>query len=143
MRYRIERRTGYVYAELHERQTARDMREFLVVVHAACREHECPRVLLAIRKSRAIFKAEDYGLGGPASGAAPGGVAGYVAELVKPDCQIALVADNPELHAAHEYIEVVARQQKINVRAFSDEPAAVRWLQASAALPSQPSTQPS
>ena len=135
MRYRIERRAGYVHAEIIERQTARDMREFLVVVHAACREHECPRVLLAIRKSRAIFKAEDYGLGG----AAPG----YVAELVKPDCQIALLADNPELHAAHEYIEVVARQQKINVRAFSDEPAAVRWLQASAALSTQPSTQPS
>ena len=133
MRYRIERRAGYVCAELHERQTARDMREFLVVVHAACREHECPRVLLAIRKSRAIFKAEDYGLG----------AACYVNELVSPNCQIALVADNPELHAAHEYIELVARQQKINVRAFSDEPAAVRWLQASAALSTRPSTQPS
>ena len=127
MRYRIERRAGYVHAELHGRQTARDMREFLVVVQAACREHECPRVLLMIRKSRAIFKAEDYGL------------TSYVSELVSPDCQIALVADNPELHAAHEYIEIVARQQKINARAFRDEPAAVRWLQASAALSTQPS----
>jgi hypothetical protein len=137
MKYRIEPRAGYVHAEILERQTARDMREFLVVVHAACREHECPRVLLAIRKSRVIFKAEDYGL------STAGAASGYVAELVKPDCQIALVADNPELHAAHEYIELVARQQKINVRAFSDEPAAVRWLQASTALAGQPSTQPS
>jgi hypothetical protein len=53
---------------------------------------------------------------------------GYANELVSPGCQIALLGDSPELHAAHEYLELVARQQRINVRAFRDAYPAVRWL---------------
>ena len=45
-----------------------------------------------------------------------------------PKCQVALVGDTPELNAAHEYIEMCARQQNMNVRAFVDEAAALRWL---------------
>jgi hypothetical protein len=117
MNFRIRARPGFVHAELQGRETATEMREFLVAVHAACREHACSKVLLDIRRSRVIFKAEDYGL------------SGYVNDIVTPACQIALVADNRELHAAHEYIEIVARQQKMNVRSFRDQSTAVLWLQ--------------
>jgi hypothetical protein len=75
---------------------------------------------MAVRNSRVIFKPEDYGL------------SSYVPELVSPQCQIALLADSRELDAAHEYIEVVARQQHINARAFRDEAAALSWLQGGA-----------
>jgi hypothetical protein len=117
MNFHIKARPGFVHAELQGRETATEMREFLLAVHTACRQNDCAKVLLDIRRSRTIFKAEDYGL------------SGYVNDMVTPACQIALVADNRELHAAHEYIELIARQQKMNVRSFRDQSTAVLWLQ--------------
>jgi len=119
MRFTVDLRQGYLKAELVGRQTADDMREFLHAVQAACRQHGCPKILMAVRSSRVMFKPEDYGL------------STYVPELVSPACQVALLGDSQELHAAHEYIELVARQQHINTRAFRDEASALRWLQAS------------
>lgn len=119
MRFAIEPRVGYLRATLWERETAEEMREFLLAVHAACREHASPKVVMVIRRSRPAFKPEDYGLNG------------YAAELVGARCQIALVADSAELHTAHGYIELVARQQNINARAFRDEAAALRWMSGS------------
>jgi hypothetical protein len=116
MRFSIEPRGDHLLASLQGRETGEQMREFLVAVHAACGEHRLPRILMSIRASRPVFKAEDYGL------------ASYVNDLVTPKCQIALVGDTHELNTAHEYIELCARQQKMNVRAFRDEPAALRWL---------------
>src|SRR6185436_14199193 len=111
MRFAIHRRPGYLLAEIAQRETGEEMREFLVAVSAACKEHGCPRILMRVVKSRPVFKAEEYGL------------SSYIHELATPACQVALVGDNAELNAAHEYIEIVARQQELNVRAFSDEAA--------------------
>ena len=119
MRFAIELRDGYVHAALWERETAEEMREFLLAVHAACGKHACPKVLMLVRRSRPAFKAEDYGL------------TSYVRDLVSPACRIALVGDTEELHTAHGYIEMVARQQGINARAFRDKAAALRWMSGS------------
>lgn len=116
MRFSLEPRAGYLLALVSGRDTAEEMRTLLRAVQQACRQHDCPRVLLSIRASRAVFRPEDYGL------------SGYANQLATPACRIALVGDTPELNAAHEYIEVVARQQGLDVRAFADEPAAARWL---------------
>ena len=116
MNFSIEAREGYLRAALHGRDTADEMRDFLLAVHAASKQHDLPKIVMSVRQSRAIFKPEDYGLNG------------YVNELVTPACQIALVGDTHELHTAHEYIEVVARQQGLNVRAFRDEAAALSWM---------------
>lgn len=116
MRFSIEPRGDHLLASLQGRETGAEMREFLIAVHAACREHKCPKILMSIRASRPVFKPEDYG------------IATYVNDLVTPRCQVALVGDTRELHAAHEYIEVCARQQSMNVRAFRDEAGALRWL---------------
>jgi hypothetical protein len=121
VQFSVESRQGYVYAALEGRDTAAQMREFLLAVHAASKQHDCAKIVISIRRSRAIFKPEDYGLNG------------YVNELVTPACQIALVGDNQELNSANEYIELVARQQGLNVRAFRDEAAAVRWVAGPAA----------
>jgi SpoIIAA-like len=121
VKVRIEPRGGYLFAELEGRETAHDMREYLLAVKAACLKHDCPRILLSIRASRPMFKAEDYGLSGA--------IRGYANELVKPACRIALVGDSSELNFAHEYIEVVARQQQVNVKSFKEASSAVRWLQ--------------
>lgn len=116
MKFQIEPRGDHLFAALSGRETAAEMREFLLAVHAACREHRCPKILMSIRRSRPVFKPEDYGL------------SGYANDLVSSACQIALVGDSAELNAAHEYIEVCARQQEMNVRAFRDEAEALRWL---------------
>lgn len=127
MKYRIEPRGGVLHAELQGRETAGDMRDFLHAVKAACQQHACPRILLSIRASRPVFKLEDYGLAGETRG--EGEARGYVSDLVSPACRIALVGDTSELQFAHEYIEVVARQQQVNVRSFREPASAVRWLQ--------------
>ena len=125
MKYSIEARDGHLHAVVHGRDTGEQMRDFLQAVHAACREHDCPRIVICIRQSRAIFKPEDYGLTGEKQG--------YLTELVTPACQIALVGDTRELNVANEYIEMVARAQGLNVRAFHDEAAALRWIDGGAA----------
>jgi hypothetical protein len=120
MKYGIEARGGHLLAELRGSETAADMREFLLAVKTACVEHACPRVLLSVRASRAMFKLEDYGLSGASQGDAN--------ELVTPACRIALVGDSSELNHAHDYVELVARQQRINVKSFRDVSSAEKWL---------------
>ena len=119
-RFNIEARSDHLYAELYGRETAEDMRSFLTAVKAQCSAHKRPLILVYIRESRPVFKAEDYGLSGE--------LRGYASELVTPACRIALVGDSSEHHHAHEYIELVARQQRLNVRAFRGEEEALRWL---------------
>ena len=116
MKFGIELRGDHLLASLQGRETSEQMREFLIAVHAACGQYRCPRILMSIRASRPVFKPEEYGL------------ASYVRELVTDKCQVALVGDTRELNAAHEYIEVCARQQNMKVRAFREEAAALRWL---------------
>jgi hypothetical protein len=118
--YSIEPREGYLHATVFDRDTAAEMREFLFAVRAACREHGLPKILLALRRSRAMFRPEDYGLSE--------GEGGYARELVTPACRVALVGDTDAVNSASEYIELVARQRGYNVRAFRDEQAALRWL---------------
>lgn len=120
MKYWLEARGDHLYAALAGRETGAQMHEFLSAVQAACRRHSCPKILLSVRVSRPLFKLEDYGLAGDKGG--------YASELVTPACQVALLGDSAELNAAHEYIEVCARQQNMNVRAFRDEAAALQWL---------------
>jgi hypothetical protein len=122
MNFSIRKQGDLVFAELQGRETSYDMREFLMAVKLACQQHGCPRILITVRDSRAMFKAEDYGLTAQ--------TAGYVKDLVTPACRIALVGDTSELNFAHEYIELVARQQDVNVKSFKDPGSAARWLEA-------------
>ena len=123
MRFSVQARQDYLAADLVGRESAEEMRRFLHAVRARCRRLQLRKVLITIRQSRALFKAEDYGL------------PGYAHVLASPVCQVALVGDSPELNAAHEYIEVIARQDNLNVRAFVDEAAAARWLGGGAESP--------
>src|SRR5687768_18550825 len=108
MRFAIEPRDCYVHAALWERETAEEMREFLLAVHAACAKHGRSKVLMLIRRSRPAFKPEEYGL------------TTYVGDLVTAACQIELVADTNELHTALGCIEMAARQEGINARAVRE-----------------------
>jgi hypothetical protein len=100
------------------------MRDFLFAVKLACREHDCPRILLSVRASRPVFKLDEYGLSN-----------GFANDIVKPSCRIALVGDTSELKHAHDYVELVARQQQMNVKSFKDLPSAQRWLEEPGEIP--------
>jgi hypothetical protein len=116
MHYRIEPRENHLRAVLYGRHTPEQTREFLLAVHAACRQHPQPKILIVVKQSRAHFKPEDYGLNG------------YAKKLLRAPCQVALVGDTQEVNAANEYIAMVARQQGLDIRAFQGERAALRWL---------------
>ena len=70
-----------------------------------------------MRGSDPIFRVEQYNLSDMLQRAAR--IAGL---------RVALVSDTRELHASHEYIQVLARQRGVDLRCFRDEAAASQWL---------------
>ena len=74
-------------------------------------------MLVCVRRSRTIFTVEKYR------------ISSYLRQLAAvPEARVALVADSSEMHSAHQYIELLARQQNANVRAFRDEARAREWI---------------
>lgn len=117
MHYTIAKGNGHLRAELYGRQTVGETQEFIRAVAKEVLKNGDTMVLVSVRNSRPIFKVDQY----------------RIAEQFRrladnPQYRIALLADSDELRASHEYIEVLARQQKANVRAFRDEASALDWL---------------
>lgn len=107
---------GYLRAELFNRRTAEETRQFLNAVAAEGTKHQLRRALISVNNSDAIFSLESYGF------------SSFVDLAEKMSDRIALVADSRELRFAHEYAAMLARWRGINVRTFRDETAAVEWL---------------
>lgn len=104
-------------AELSNCETGEDLRAFLL---AAARENErlrLPQILVLVRASRAIFQVAPHRL-----------VESLEALSGGSSRRIALVGYARDLHISHEYLELIARQRKLNVRSFVDEAAALAWL---------------
>jgi len=117
VRYSIVTLKDYVRAELLERKTAEETREFLVKLAAEALKHGKARLLICVHSSRPIFKVEEYQ------------ASAYLKELAaRPGFKVALVSSRLDVRAAHEYLEVLARQQCANLRSFSDESPAAEWL---------------
>lgn len=116
MRYRITVEPGYVNAELFDRKTPEETRDFLAAVVAECRQHQLPRVLISVQSSRPIFRAEEYGL------------SSFVELAVKFSGKIAILGDSAESRSAQEYAVMLARLRGVNVRTFRDKATAIGWL---------------
>ena len=71
-----------------------------------------------VRNSRPIFKVDPYR------------ISDSFKQLAGRNLRVALLADSEEVRASHQYIEVLARQQGAELRAFRDEPGALHWLAA-------------
>lgn len=107
----------HIRAELADRQTARETREFLRAVIAAADQHQCARVLIQVRDSKPLFKVEEYG------------ISAYFKLLAQnPSYRVALLSDTEELRVSHEYVVVLARQHGAQVQSFRSEADAVAWL---------------
>jgi hypothetical protein len=117
MHYRFTLRDDYLHAELVGRETVEETISFMRALAAEALKTRCTRVLLCVRRSRSIFTVEKYR------------ISSYLRQLAAvPEARVALVGDSSEMHAAHQYIEVLARQQNAGVRAFRDEAPARDWL---------------
>ena len=104
-------------AELVDRRTVEQTREFLESLTQAALQHQARRVLIHVRSSRPIFKVEEYR------------ASTYLQELARrPEVKVALVAVNADVRSAHGYIELLARQQGASVRSFASDAQALAWL---------------
>ena len=130
MRFNIVALKDYLRAELLDRDTAHETRDFLKALAAAALEGRHTRVLVCVHTSRPIFRVEEYH------------ASRYLKELAaRPGAKVALVSSRMDIRAAHEYLEVLARQQGARLRSFSDETPASEWLR-DAAEPAEPPAGP-
>lgn len=114
---RITFRGDHIRAELFDRQTALETREFLQALTTAAERHRCGRVLISVRDSKPLFKVEEYGIS-----------AYFKALADNQDCRVALLSDSEEIRVSHEYIVLLANQCGARVQDFRSEPEAVKWL---------------
>ena len=121
MRFSIVAVKHYLRAELLDRETVDETRDFLNALAQAARKHNSSRVLICVHSSRPIFRIEQYQ------------ASAYLKELAsRPEFRVALVAHRADVRAAHQYVEVLAKQQAANLRSFENEDAAISWLRAEA-----------
>jgi hypothetical protein len=117
VQYRFEILGEVLRAELYRRETGDETRQFVDALASKARECGVARILVAVRASRPLFKVEQYGISDA-----------FRAILANPGLRVAITGDSEELRASHEYIELLARQQKVSLRSFRDEAAALHWL---------------
>lgn len=118
MRYTIERCAGYLKAEMVERDTAEETKQFVVAILAELRNGQTTRLLISTRKSRPVYKVESWDLSAALEELLP----------LKDRLRVALISDSRELALSQEYIELIARQRGLAFRTFAEEKAAVAWL---------------
>jgi hypothetical protein len=117
MEYRISTENGFLKAELLDRETADETREFLQSVVLASVNHRCSRVLVHVRLSKPLFTIERHG------------VLRTLRKIAShPTHKIALLGDTVELGMSHDYVSLLGRQQGICLRSFQREAEAVAWL---------------
>jgi hypothetical protein len=113
----IKVETDYLRADLFNRKTVEETRDALASITAAARKHGRPQVLISVHASTPIFRIEQSGL------------LDYFKELGEmPKHRIALTGDSAEIRLSQQYIESHARRNRINVRSFPNEPAALGWF---------------
>jgi hypothetical protein len=117
MELRFELRPGYLRAEARRRETVDETRGAHTRLLDAMAEHGMNRVLAVLLDSRPIFKVESYNLSAVFDRLAA--IEGF---------RMALVSDSAETYSSHQYVQLLAQQRGLQVRAFRDEAAAEAWL---------------
>lgn len=117
MRFTIEPQQGYIKAEMLERETAAETADFVNAIVEALRNGAAPRVLISIRKSRPVFKVEDWSLSEALKKVM--GVAGL---------RVAFIGDTREIEMSQEYIALLGRQRGLEFQSCPNEQEAVSWL---------------
>lgn len=121
MRYTIEKLSGYLKAEMVERDTAEETAEFVEAIVEALRAGPVKKLLISICKSRPVFKVEQWKLS--ASLDKVTSIAGL---------RVAFIADSREVQMSQQYIALLGRQRGLAFETFEGEAAALAWLTSSA-----------
>ena len=117
MGYRITAEPDILRAELFDRETVEETQTFLRAVVREGGKYRRSGILILVRSSKPIFQVVPHRL------------IEYFEELsASSPRRIALVGDTKDLRMSHDYIELLARQQGLEVRSFPDETAALLWL---------------
>ena len=118
MRYTIEKLSGYLKAEMVERDTAEETAQFVDAIVEALRAEGAPgRLLISIRHSRPVFKVEQWKL------------SAALDKVMKiPGLQVAFISDSRELQMSQQYIALLGQQRGLQFQAFDAEQAAIAWL---------------
>lgn len=117
MRYTIVAGRHYIKAEMVERDSAEETKEFVDAILETLRKHTPPRVLISIRSSRPVYKVDSWNL------------SGALDQLVGlKGLRVAFIADSKELAMSQEYIALLARQRGLDFRPFAAEKEAAEWL---------------
>ena len=115
--YKIEILPGYIRAEMVERDTAEETAEFVQALLSALRAQAAARVLISTRKSRPVFKVEQWKL------------SEVLEQLMSMSgVRVAFVSDTREIALSQEYIALLGRQRGLQFDAFASEQAALAWL---------------
>jgi hypothetical protein len=120
VRYTIDKRPGYLRAEMTERDTAEETASFVNAIVEALGAPGAPRkLLISTRRSRPVFKVEDWKLSAALDRVMR--IAGL---------QVAFIADSRELQLSQQYIALLGRQRGMQFETFDSEDAALAWLAA-------------
>ena len=117
MVYRITAERDYLRADLFNRETAEEAREFFEAVADSASRYHRSWILISVHSSMAVFTVERSGF-----------LTRFTSVGDDPAHKIALIADDQELDHSHEYLALLGRLHGINVRHFRDEPSALEWL---------------
>ena len=117
MLYKVTIEPGYLKAELFNRETMEETREFLQIVAGAAMRHQRSCVLICVNSSNPVFTVERSGF-----------LAYFRRLATDPSHKIALIGDSEELGISHQYIELIGRQHGVNVQSFRDEASALKWF---------------
>jgi hypothetical protein len=117
MNYQIAAQSRYLRAEMSDRETGEETREFFRAVILEYIKHRPSSILLDFRSSRPVFLVK------------PHGFLEFFSMLTDgQSCKVALLGDAEVLQMSHEYVALLAQQQGMDVQSFRDETAALRWL---------------
>ncbi len=117
MVYRIATERDYLRADLFNRETAEEAREFFEAVADCATRHHRSRILISVHSSTPMFTVERSGF-----------LARFTHVGGDPSHKIALIADDQELDHSHEYLVLLGRLHGINVRHFRDDSSALEWF---------------
>jgi len=117
MLYKVTIEPAYLKAELFNRETMEETREFLQIVAGAAMRHQRSSVLICVHSSNPVFTVERSGF-----------LAYFRRLATDPSHKIALLGDSEELGISHQYIELIGRQHGVNVQSFRDEGSALKWF---------------
>ena len=104
MLYKVTIEPQYLKAELFNRETMEETREFLRIVADAAMKHQRSWVLICVISSNPVFTVERSGF-----------LAYFRRLATDPSHKIALLGDSEELGISHQYIELIGRQHGVNV----------------------------